>query len=304
MKPRRTRLLVTGANGMLGTDMCEIADGRGFPFSADDVVEVSAEKISRFKEIIHITEKRCDLTDAVSVAGLVAEAKPDVIINCAAYTDVDRAETDRERAFAVNCAAVRNVVSVANRCRAKVVHIGTDYSFDGNSDVPYTENDPPSPLGVYAKSKVAGEEEVKKAEHGWLIVRASWLYGAHGKNFVETILRLAAEQPELRVVDDQTGSPTFTRDFAGAVLDLIEKNATGIVHAPNTGSVSWHEFACEILRNAGLANPVKTMTTAELGRPAPRPAFSVLDNTLYSRLTGKVLRGWREALRDFQTNYI
>ena len=275
-----TRVLVTGAAGMLGTELVPLFR-REFDVTPADVAEF-------------------DLRDAAATDAFVAEAKPAVVINCAAYTDVDGAESDPEAAFDVNAGGAGNVAAAAERVGARVVQVSTDYVFDGTGDTPYAETDEPRPLGVYGRSKLAGERKVAEACTDALILRTAWLYGHAGRNFIEKMLSLASSGRVLRVVDDQVGAPTNVRDLAGAILELIAVEATGVVNATNAGSCSWFEFAREILDLAGHQDiPVEPVTSEEFPRPAPRPGYSVLSLERLVSLTGKEPRSWQDALAEY-----
>ncbi len=275
-----TRVLVTGAAGMLGTELV-LLFRRDFDVTAADIAEF-------------------DMRDAAATDAFVSAAAPDVIINCAAYTDVDGAESEPEAAFDVNAGGAGNVAAAAERVGARVVQVSTDYVFDGTGDTPYAETDEPRPLGVYGRSKLAGERKVAEVSQDALIVRTAWLYGHAGPNFIEKMLSLASSGRHLRVVDDQVGAPTNVRDLAGAILELIAVEATGVVNATNGGSCSWFEFAREILDLAGLEDiPVEPVTSEEFPRPAPRPGYSVLSLARLVSLTGKEPRSWQDALAEY-----
>lgn len=275
-----TRVLVTGAAGMLGTELVPLFR-REFDVTPADVAEF-------------------DLRDAAATDAFVAEAKPAVVINCAAYTDVDGAESDPEAAFDVNAGGAENIAAAAERVGARVVQVSTDYVFDGTGDTPYAETDEPRPLGVYGRSKLAGERKVAEACSDALIVRTAWLYGHAGPNFIEKMLSLASSGRVLRVVDDQVGAPTNVRDLAGAILELIAVEATGVVNATNRGWCTWFEFAREILDLAGHEDvPIEPVTSEEFPRPAPRPGYSVLSLARLVSLTGKEPRSWQDALAEY-----
>lgn len=273
----RGTVLVTGAGGMLAR-----AVRAGFE--------------SREYAVVSFEEARLDVTDRRAVEGTLAEVRPRIVIHCAAYTDVDRAEREEERAFAVNAEGARNVAIACRRVGARFVYPSTDYVFDGESEVPYTPEAEPRPLGAYGRSKRAGEEASREAGDFW-VVRTSWLYGAGGRNFVSTILERARTGATLRVVDDQRGSPTWTRDWVAAVATLLERGASpGIYHAADRGVTTWYGFACEAVRAAGLTAEVVPVTTEEFPRPAPRPRYSVLDCSATERWVGP-LPEWRDRLR-------
>lgn len=269
-------ILVVGAKGMLGQDLMTLlgAEARG----------VDIEDI--------------DITSMESVQKVLVTLKPRVVINAAAYTDVDGCESNQELAMQVNGEGVAHLALISKEIGAKLVQISTDYVFDGGKGSPYLEDDPPRPLSVYGESKLAGEMNACfNPDH--LIVRTQWLYGLHGKNFVETMLRLAAEKKELSVVDDQIGSPTWTVDLSLAIKSLIDKGCSGTYHAANGGFCSWNEFARAIFAEAGMGITVNPMSTAELGRPAPRPLYSTLDCGKLNRDAGFQPQPWQEALKNY-----
>jgi dTDP-4-dehydrorhamnose reductase len=252
-----------------------------------------------------------DVTDAAAVEAAVAAARPAVILDCAAFTDVDGCESRRDHAFAVNEGGPRNLARAAARHGAAFLTISTDYVFDGESERPYREEDPTAPLNVYGASKLAGERAV--ADAGllrWWIVRTSWLYGVGGRHFPRTIARLAAERRELTIVSDQRGSPTWTGDLAGAIWRICGATGAppcvpGILHVSGEGECSWYDLAVAVvdeLRSRGARLAVETIrpvTTAEFPRPARRPRRSRLSTEKYARETGTRLRGWREALAAY-----
>jgi dTDP-4-dehydrorhamnose reductase len=261
---------------MLGHDLMEVLQG--------DVRGVDLPEI--------------DITDLTSVRKTLLTLKPRIIVNSAAYTDVDGCESNVETAMAVNGEGVGLLALTAREIGATLVQISTDYVFDGGKGTPYEEDDSIGPLSIYGESKLAGELNAAMApEH--LIIRTQWLYGLHGKNFVETMLRLAGEKNELTVVDDQIGSPTFTLDLARAIKALLDKGCRGTYHAANAGFCSWNEFAKAIFEEEGLAVTVNPMTTEQLGRPARRPLYSTLDCGKLARDTGFTPRPWREALVEY-----
>jgi dTDP-4-dehydrorhamnose reductase len=262
------RILVTGAKGMLGTRVVAEAAGRGHDVRATDLPEL-------------------DLTDARAVRDFVAGAAPDAVVNCAAYTDVDAAEDDEARATQINGDAAGHLAAAA----PYLVHVSTDYVFAGDASEPYTESDEPAPRTAYGRSKLAGERAVRAAGAQHAIVRTAWLYGAAGRNFVDTILGLAAERDTLRVVDDQRGSPTWTGHLAPVLVDIAESRGAGIFHATGDGDCTWFDLASAAVRAAGLDCAVEPCTTAEFPRPAPRPAYSVLRSE-----RGVRLPAWRDGL--------
>lgn len=254
------RILVTGAGGMLGQDVREAALAAGH-------------------EVTALSRLELDILDPAAVRGAVAAARPQVVINCAAYTDVDGAESRPDTAHAVNATGAGLVAAASMAHVAWVIHVSSDYVFDGAKREPYLESDPSGPLSVYGASKLAGELAVAAAApDSHTIVRSSWLFGAGGPCFPATMLRLAGERDELAVVDDQIGCPTFTGHLGEALVGLAERAAPplGVLHAAAQGQCSWHEFATEILRRAQASTPVRPIATTEFPRPAARPAYSVL----------------------------
>ncbi len=269
------RLLVLGAKGMLGTDMLE--DWKSDEVFPADVAEA-------------------DIRDLQQMRTLVSKVRPDWIVLTAAYTDVDGSEQNRELAFAVNATGAENVARAATECGARLFYVSTDYVFDGCASHPYESDDPVHPLNVYGASKAAGESAVRQFAKGWCIGRTSWLFGAHGASFPEKILRASETRPELAVVSDQVGSPTFTRDLASAILQLVHRNAQGTLHITNSGTCSWFEFAREVLDQSGrTAVRVRPVSSAEFPRPAKRPSYSILSPMSLTQY-GITMRNWKEAL--------
>ena len=273
------RILVLGAKGMLGRDLMPLLRSS----LKGDVLGWDIEEIN--------------IENETSTVSAIEHLKPGVIINAAAYTDVDGCESRREKAFAVNAEGMRHVALGAQRCGATVVYLSTDYVFGGGKGAPYVEEDAPGPLNVYGASKLKGEEYVQQLTKDFLIVRTQWLYGRHGKNFVDTVLRLAREKKVLTIVDDQVGSPTYTVDLAKALSELVRQERRGIFNVVNKGSCSWFQFAKEIVRRSGMEDvEVLPISSKELNRPAVRPAYSVLSTEKLARETGITLRPWQEAV--------
>jgi len=269
-------ILVIGANGMLGRDLMALLGSRARGVDIDDI----------------------DITDLQSTERVVRAVHPSVVINCAAYTDVDGCEANVENAMQVNGEGVAHLALATRTIGARLVQVSTDYIFDGAKGSPYLEEDPPHPLSVYGESKLAGELNAAfNPEH--LIVRTQWLYGLHGKNFVETMLRLATEKNEVTVVDDQIGSPTWTVDLGRAIIALIDSGCTGIYHAANAGFCSWNGFARAIFQESGVDIPVHGMTTEQLNRPAARPLYSTLDCAKLERDTGFRPQPWHDGLLSY-----
>jgi dTDP-4-dehydrorhamnose reductase len=274
------KVIVTGAGGQLGYDLVRTAVRCGW-------------------EVHGYSRTELDVTNLDAVKECVAAVKPDVIIHAAAYTKVDLAEQEPDLAYLANALGTRNVAISAEAACAKLCYISTDYVFDGNADTPYREYDQTNPLSVYGKTKLAGEKLVESLSSRYYIVRTAWVYGRHGSNFVKTMLRLAAEQSELRVVDDQIGSPTYTVDLAEFLVDLVQTENYGIYHATNSGMCSWYEFARTILAMAGVSSTIHPVSTAEFPRPAPRPKFSVLDHMAIRANGFRDLRHWRDGLTAY-----
>ncbi len=277
------RLLVTGAAGMLGQDVVRAAEAAGHV-------------------IVGLAREDVNITDAVATEMAIGDAAPDVVIHCAAWTDVDGAETSPARAQDTNATGAGNVAAAAARAGAWIVQISTDYVFDGTKRAPYLESDPASPISVYGSSKLAGEREVAaRCPERHTIVRTSWLFGTRGHCFPATIMRLAAERDELTVVDDQVGCPTFTGHLAQGIVDLAEAPTPplGIVHMAAAGSCSWYELAREVVASAGLACELRAGDTADLARPARRPAYSVLA-TERGEIVPR-LPDWRQGLAQYMS---
>ena len=244
-----------------------------------------------------------DLGDAAAIEALVAATAPELILNAAAYTAVDKAETETELAFRINGAGVGALAHAAQKAGARLIHVSTDYVFDGTKGHPYQPNNPPSPKSAYGKSKLEGEKAALAACQNCLILRTAWLYHEVGANFVKTMLRLMATRPEIRVVSDQVGTPTYAGSLAEALWALAETDHRGILHFTDSGVASWYDFACAIQEEAigmGLLEkpvPVLPISTAEYPLPAPRPVFGVLDKSETWALLGKPAAHWRDNLR-------
>ena len=250
-------------------------------------------------ELIAAGSAEADLRDAAQVEKLFQKTQPDWAVICAAYTDVDGCERNRELAFAVNGGGVENVARAAEKIKARVFLVSTDYVFDGKGTRPYEADDPIAPINVYGASKAAGEEALRKNSSAWCIGRTSWLFGVHGPSFPQKILQAAETRPELSVVNDQVGSPTYTRDLARAMRELVKKEARGVVHITNEGVCSWYDFAREILAQSGRGSvPVHPITTDQSARPARRPNYSVLSPASLHGY-GVRMRAWQDALRMF-----
>ena len=270
------RMLITGARGQLGQALQQALSG-------EDLV---------LKDLPEF-----DLTQADSESQIVA-ARPSVILHVGAYTNVDGAEREPARAMAVNAQGTVLVARAASTLNARLVYVSTDYVFDGAKATPYREEDAPHPINVYGQSKREGEIAALTGCSNTLVVRTAWLYGHGGNNFVKTIMRLAGEKPYLEVVGDQRGSPTNADDLALALKDLLTRDMRGICHVTNTGDCTWHEFAKAIVSLMGLSTPVRSITTAQTGRPAKRPAYSVLAQERLCAVRNP-LPHWQDALARF-----
>jgi len=289
------KILITGDKGQLGTELTEIL--------ASMCSEIGPiPEVNKSAEIVGIDIDTSDISDAEALKGfaLLHEEKPfDLIINCAAMTNVDACETEFEDAMKGNAIAPGNIARFAEKQGAKLVHLSTDYIFDGKSDTPYTENDTPSPATVYGGSKLLGELNIKDNCPRAFIVRTAWLYGRTGNNFVKTILKIASEKDRITVVNDQVGNPTNANDLAHHILKIGAGEDYGIYHVTGNGICSWYEFAQEIVRLSGLECEVVPVTTEEFPRPAPRPAFSAMDHIRLRETVGDEMRPWQEALAAF-----
>ncbi|MFA5142549.1 MAG: dTDP-4-dehydrorhamnose reductase [Candidatus Omnitrophota bacterium] len=300
MKAMAGKVLITGSNGMLGTDLCSELSADYAVYGAD--LAVNCQLPVAGKKII------CDITDGADVADAFGKLRPRFVIHTAAWADVDGCELDGGKAYAVNSAGTQNVALASEEAGATLIYISTDFVFDGRKKSPYIETDKPGPLNIYARSKLSGEESVKKIMTNYFTLRTSWLYGKNGKNFVDTIIDKAKAARELKVVDDQAGSPTYTKDFAKAIHTLLDKITMdhqpstinyGLYHVSNSGGVSWYEYAKEILKLSGLDTKISPISSEELGRPAKRPAMSVLDNSKFNIFTGHKMRPWKDALKEY-----
>ena len=273
------KILITGSNGMLGHDLQEALKDK--------------------HELILTTSKTLDITDEGQVMEVICENRPDAVINSAAYTDVDGCEENQDTAYAVNGDGVRNLALACREVDCPLLHVSTDYVFNGKTDRPWVEDDEIGPATVYGKSKLKGEESILEILDKFFIVRTAWLYGINGKNFPKTMLELAENHSEITVVYDEVGSPTYTPDLACAISRLIETDYYGIYHITNSGSCSWCEFAKCIFEVAGVDVNVVPVTASEFARPAPRPSYSVLENKNWIDKGFKPLRSYREAIKEY-----
>ena len=272
------RILLTGRTGQVGSEL--------------------VGRLAALGEVIALGRAELDLADGTAIAHIVQATKPDVIFNAAAYTAVDKAETEPDLAMRINGVAPGELAQAAKRHGARLVHYSTDYIFDGAKGSPYVEDDAPHALGVYGRTKLEGEARIRASGARHLIVRTAWVYG-EGANFVRAIVRQADAGKRLRVVNDQFGAPTWARDIADVTARLLGKGAEGIFHASAAGVASWYDVALEILRNTGRSNAVQALSTAQYGARAPRPRYSVLDNGKLHAAGITPIGEWRERLRHY-----
>ena len=273
------KILITGSNGMLGHDLIDV--------------------LKDSHDLILTTSKTLDITDKQKTVDFICDNKPDIVINSAAYTDVDGCEENPELAYSVNGDGVRNLATACRQVDCPLVHISTDYVFDGSARDPIREDGEIGPISVYGKSKLKGEEAIQEILDRFFIIRTAWLYGMNGRNFPKTMLELAESHPEITVVYDEVGTPTYTPDLAGAISELIETDFYGIYHLTNSGSCSWCEFARYIFEVADVDVKVIPVTAAEFARPAPRPSYSVLENRKWVENGFKPLRDYKDAIKEY-----
>jgi dTDP-4-dehydrorhamnose reductase len=274
------RCLVTGAKGMLGTELVDFLRRQN-------------------EEVVGWDLPKHDVTDVEKTINGIHQVGPDVVFHLAARTDVDGCEDNLADATSVNFQGTWAVALGVEEMERKLVYVSTDYVFDGRSSRPYREDDAPNPLSVYGKTKLMGEDAVRRSCRHHFIVRTSWLYGNHGRNFVDTIRQKSQEASRIEVVSDQVGSPTYTRDLCRPLWELAQSRHFGVFHLTNSGHCSWYEFAREIVRFTGASCDVEPIDTAASARRAPRPACSVLDNRNFKHRFGKELRPWQEALKSY-----
>lgn len=273
------KIIVTGGSGQLG---------RAFAALADSVAD----------QIVILGSRELDVTVPAQINGIFNQIRPDVVVHAGAYTAVDTAEKEPDQAFRVNTLGTRNVAAACLNYDSKMVFLSSDYVFDGKQSLPYTEFDCPNPLNVYGSSKREGERMAARICPRHFIVRTSWLYG-EGRNFVRTILKLAHERKNLTVVNDQTGTPTYTADLAQAIMSIIRTDEFGTYHMSNSGYCTWYDFAKEIVRLAGFSTSIQPVTTEEFAAAALRPRYSVLRNYMLELSSGDSFRCWQAALADF-----
>jgi len=274
------RVVVTGAAGQLGQDV---------------VLELARKN----HEAFGTDREKLDITNEADVFAFISEVKPDVILHCAAYTNVDAAEENEELAYQINALGTEYLAKAAQQIGAKMLYVSTDYVFNGTATEPYEVDQQTKPLGAYGRTKLAGEELLQKNLKEFFIVRTAWVFGVHGHNFVKTMIRLGEERGEVGVVHDQVGSPTYTVDLAKLMVELMETDKYGIYHVTNSGVCSWYEFAVEIFKQAGMNVTVNPLTSDQFPRPAARPNYSVLSKKEIKEQGLTPLRDWKEALAAY-----
>jgi dTDP-4-dehydrorhamnose reductase len=278
------KLLIVGAGGQLGSDFVKQANAAGHC-------------------VIPVDYPQIDICDKSSVERHVDDAKPDIIVNCAAFTAVDNCETETAKAFSLNANACTHLALSSKKHGAALVHFSTDYVFDGTASAPYAENSSTGPKSIYGESKLRGEMLITTLHENSMIFRIAWLYGLYGNNFVKTIRRVAAanaqEGKPLRVVNDQFGTPTWTVDVCRQVLAVLDKRERGVFHCTSEGFCSWYDFAKEIVAAAGIDADIQPCATEEFPRPAPRPRYSVLENARLKSLGVHIMPDWKDGFREF-----
>lgn len=274
------KVLVTGANGQLGYDVIKRLDSEGIEFLGTD-------------------RESLDITNEEQVSRVISDYNPDVVIHCAAYTAVDKAEDENELCYSVNVLGTKYVAEACKEINAKMVYISTDYVFDGEGDKPFEVTDNPNPINYYGQTKYEGELEVQKSLKKYFIVRISWVFGSNGNNFVKTMLRLGKERDEISVVADQIGSPTYTYDLAKLLAEMITTDKFGIYHATNEGYCSWYEFACEIFKQAGIDVKVNPIKTEDYPTRAKRPKNSRMNKYQTNEVFKIKLRSYNTAINDY-----
>ena len=274
------RCVITGAGGLLGSALLNVMARRGMGYTA-------------------LRKSDLDVTDVFATESRFKVEEPDVVFHCAAFTDVDRAESERKESFAVNAGGAGKVAEACRKVGARMVFFSTDYVFGGAKRTPYSPNDEPDPLSAYGESKLAGENAVLASGVDALLIRTSWLYGAVGRDFVNTVIQRAREGKTLRLIDDQTGSPTWAKHVAELTLDLVNHHVSGTYHVTDSGEASWYDLGREALSICSLHCEIESISTEDWGAQAPRPRYSVLDSSNTEAILGRRMTPWREALKRF-----
>ncbi len=282
------KILITGSSGMLGTDLLNLLRN-----------EMSLPTYNNNLEVVEAPHKNLDITLENKVSEVVSWHTPDIIINCAAFTNVDKCETERETAFNVNAKGPKYIASAAKECGARVIHISTDFVFDGNGDRPYVEEDQTNPLSEYGRTKLEGEKNIQNFCNSFLIVRTSWLFGHKGINFASKMIELAEHKNELSIVTDEIGAPTYTPDLAKALWTLIKQECEGIINVSNDGSCSRYEWAEYIFKTQGYNIKINPIKSSEYKRPAKVPLNSTLNCQKFTSITGLRMRPWQEAVTEY-----
>lgn len=283
------KILITGSQGLLGYEVASVCEGQGDTVFRTDVIPPG----------IHL-----DITNPEAIRSILSSMKPDWVINCAAYTDVDGCETNKDVAYELNAKAPGYLARACEEFRAKLVHISTDYVFNGNKNDPYTEEDETDPLSVYGKSKRSGEIAIQESIEHFVIVRTQWLFGPHGKNFVSTILNISKDRDRITVVNDQWGSPTYSKDLAKAVRVLIGCDAQGIYHVCNRGRATWFDLAKKAIELVDLPTEVIPVGSSDFPRPAKRPRNSIFSTKRFTETTGKLMPVWQVSLDHYIKEYL
>ncbi|MBE7445801.1 MAG: dTDP-4-dehydrorhamnose reductase [Planctomycetia bacterium] len=284
------KILIIGAQGMLGRDLAT-----RLPTLSDSSFPCI--------EVIAANHDHVDITHGPNTSKFIGQITPDIIVNCTAFTNVDACETQISESFAVNATGIKNIALAGNETGAKVIHISTDYIFDGTKNGPYSETDKPNPISVYGKSKLEGEREIQEISVNYAIIRTAWLYGPYKKNFVTTILNLGRQKHTVSVVTDQCGCPTYTADLSYAIWKIISLDLRGLYHVTNYGTCSRYEWARKIFELTGDQVSVLPVKTADYKRAALVPQNSSLDCTKYTTASGQRMRSWQEALEEYIQNY-
>lgn len=289
------KILITGARGQLGSQISTILKS-----GTSELGPISKKYANA--ELVGVDIEDLDISDLESVTEYIESLKPDIVINPAAYTNVDGCEANPELAFKANSIGPRNIAIACEKAGAKLIQISTDYVFQGNGTVPYCEYDVPNPISVYGRTKLLGENYVRDFCSKSFVIRTSWLYGYNGNNFVKTIIKAAKQKGHLDVVNDQRGNPTNAEDLVYHILKLALTDGYGVYHCTGTGECSWYDFAKEIVEQVGIECTVSPTTSVSIDRAARRPAFSSLNNMMLRCSVGDEMREWREALRSFIEN--